>query len=364
MKKDLGLYIHIPFCKTLCYYCDFCKFINQKETTISKYIDHLIDEINSYKSKFKDITSIYIGGGTPNSINLIYLKKLFACLEDINPIEYSIETNVEFINQSFIDLLKLTKVNRISIGIQSFNSELIKEMNRFHDEEMCINAIKLLKENGYENINIDLIYGVKNQTIEQLKYDINMLRILDVKHVSYYSLILEEKSVFGKKYTDLDSLIDEDLEANMNEIVIEELKKIGFSHYEISNFSKENFESYHNKLYWKRCEYIGCGASATGYLDGKTHANSNVLSEYFNGEKEQFNTSIEEQKQEFFWLGLRMISGVNLDDYIEKFNENPLDKFDISKLEKLGLLALNGRFLKLTPKGILLGNVVFRYFLD
>lgn len=362
--KDLGLYIHIPFCKTLCYYCDFCKFINQKDEIISKYIDTLIDEINTYKDRFKDITSIYIGGGTPNSIELKYLEKLFKCLEEINPIEYSIETNVEHINIDFINLLRTTKVNRISIGIQSFNKDLIVEMNRFHTEEMCIDVIRMLKENSYENINIDLMYGIKNQTIDHVKYDLNMIGKLDVKHVSYYSLILEEKSVFGKKYEDLESLIDEDLEATMTEYVNNEMKRIGFKHYEISNFAKDGCESYHNMLYWKRLEYIGCGASATGYLDGKTIANSNVLSSYFNGEKEQFDTSVEEQKQEFFWLGLRMIDGVNLQDYVTKFNEDPIEKFDILKLEKMGLLALNGHYLKMTSKGILLGNVVFRHFID
>ncbi len=267
MGKELGLYIHIPFCKTLCHYCDFCKFINQKEETISKYIDFLVKEIEEYSSKFNDITSIYIGGGTPNSIDLKHLKRLFKALEDINPIEYTIETNIEFIDQKFINLLKKTKVNRISIGIQSFNDNLIKTMNRFHNKVMCINGINLLKYNGYNNINIDMIYGVKDQTIEQLESDLNILESIDVKHVSYYSLILEEKSVFGKKYAELDSLIDEDLEAIMNEKVITYLKNIGYTHYEISNFSKENFESYHNKLYWKRSEYIGCGASATGYLN-------------------------------------------------------------------------------------------------
>lgn len=364
LKKELGLYIHIPFCKTLCHYCDFCKFINQKEDVINKYIDHLIKEIQKYSSYFDDITSIYIGGGTPNSIDLKALKRLFKALETINPIEYSIETNVEFINQNFIDLLKETKVNRISIGVQSFDDILIKEMNRFHNKNMCITAVNLLKSNGYNNINIDMIYGIKNQTIKQLESDLKTLQILDIQHVSYYSLILEEKSVYGRKYEDLDALIEEDLEASMNELVINTLNEYGFNHYEISNFSKENKESYHNKLYWKRSEYIGVGASATGYLNNITTSNSNILSGYYNGEKEEFDTTIEEQKQEFFWLGLRIISGVDLSLYTKKFNENPMIKFNIQKLIDMNLLQLNGDILKLTTKGILLGNTVFRHFID
>ncbi len=363
MKKELGLYIHIPFCKTLCSYCDFCKFINQKEEVINKYIDYLIKEIEDNEHYFNDITSIYIGGGTPNSINKKALKRLFKALETINPIEYSIETNVEFIDQNFIDLLKETKVNRISIGIQSFDDILIKEMNRFHNKDMCFKAIKLLKDNGYNNINIDMIYGIKNQTLEQLKDDLNTIKILDIEHVSYYSLILEENSVYGRLYKDLESLIEEDLEATMNELVIKQLKEFGFNHYEISNFSKENKESYHNKLYWKRSEYIGVGASATGYINNKTTANSSVLSNYLNGEKEVFETTLEEQKEEFFWLGLRMIKGVNLNDYIKKFNEDPMIKFDIEKLITLKLLEKNGNILKLSNKGILLGNTVFRHFI-
>lgn len=363
MKKELGLYIHIPFCKTLCAYCDFCKFINQKEDVINKYINHLIEEINENINYFDEITSVYIGGGTPNSIPFKALKRLFKALESINPIEYSIETNIEFIDEEFIDLLKQTKVNRISIGIQTFDRQLIKEINRFHNKEMCINAINLLKENGFNNINIDMIYGIKNQTLHQLKEDLNILKSLDLQHVSYYSLILEENSVYGRLYKNLDSLIEEDLEGEMNELVIKELKSMGYNHYEISNFSKEGKESYHNKLYWKRSNYIGVGASATGYLNGITTSNSSILSEYLDNKKEVFNTSLEEQKQEFFWIGLRLINGVNLDDYIKKFNENPMEKFKIDKLISKDLLEKNDNKLRLTTKGILLGNAVFRHFI-
>ncbi len=364
MKKDLGLYIHIPFCKTLCHYCDFCKFINQKESTINNYIDYLIEEIGQFSTYFNDITSIYIGGGTPNSIPLEALKRLFKALESINPREYSIETNIEFIDQNFIDLLKTTKVNRVSIGIQTFNNNLIKEINRFHTKEMCIEGIKLLRKNGYKNINIDMIYGIKNQDIDLLKEDIKVLKELNVEHISYYSLILEEKSVYGIKYHQLDSLIEEDLEASMNELVIKSLKELGYKHYEISNFSKENYESYHNKLYWRREEYIGVGASATGYLDNKTTANSDILSHYLSGKKEVFDNTKEDQKQEFFWLGLRIIDGVNLDDYIKKFNEDPFKKFNINELIEQGLLIKEGSILRLSDKGILLGNSVFRAFID
>lgn len=364
MENKLGLYIHIPFCKTLCYYCDFCKFINQKEEEIFKYTKHLIQEINQYKDNFNEITSIYIGGGTPNSIPLECLNLLFKALEGINPIEYSIETNIEHIDQNFIDLLKTTKVNRISIGIQSFDSILIKTMNRFHNKSMCEKGIDLLKKNGFNNINIDMIYGVKNQTIKQLESDLNILKELDIKHVSYYSLILEEKSVFGRKYSDLESLIDEDLEGNMNDLVIKKLKEFGYNHYEISNFSKENFESYHNKLYWERSNYIGCGASATGYIDGKTIANSNILSRYYNGEKDVIISEIEERQREYFWMGLRLIKGVSIKKFIDTFNEkNPIEKFNINKLIDMDLLELNGDVLRLTNKGILLGNSVFMHFI-
>ncbi len=240
---------------------------------------------------------------------------------------------------------------------------LINEINRFHTKDICIKSIYLLKKNGYNNINLDMMYGLPNQTLIDIKNDLEIIEKLDIQHISYYSLILEEKSVYGVKYKDLDTLLDEDLEHEMNLLINKTLKNSEFKHYEISNYSKENYESYHNKLYWKRYNYIGCGASAAGYIDGINTHNSNILSSYFNGESETYETSIEEQKQQFFWLGLRMLDGVDLDDYIAKFNEDPIQKFNINELIDKELLIKNNKNLRLTERGIMLGNIVFRHFI-
>ena len=283
-----GLYIHIPFCKSICNYCDFTKLVSSNENQ-EKYINRLLDEIDYYDNELKNIDTVYIGGGTPNSLPLNLLEKLLIKIKPIleKSIESSIELNPEFINKDLVNLLTKYKINRVSIGVESFNDTILESINRKHKKADVINSIKLLKENNINNINIDLIYGLPNQRLEDIKNDLNIFYALNIPHISYYSLILEDKTVFSYliKNKKLE-LPDDDLVADMYDYISNDLEKNSYKHYEISNYSKAGFESKHNLLYWNQDEYVGVGLGASGFINnlpvglnitGKRYDDENIL---------------------------------------------------------------------------------------
>jgi oxygen-independent coproporphyrinogen-3 oxidase len=275
----LGLYVHIPFCNTICTYCDFPKII-ANECKKEEYIDNLIKELESYKDKLIDVKTVYIGGGTPNSLNNNLLRKLFEALKPYldNSIENSIEINSELFNVEQAKLFKDFNINRVSIGVQTFNEKLLKIINRHHNKSMVLNTINILKEHNIDNINVDMIYGLPYQTIENLNKDIDELLDLNIKHISYYSLILEERTVL--EYQINNKIIenpDEDLTAEMAEILNKRLKDTKFKQYEISNYSLTGYESKHNLIYWNHDPYIGIGAKACGFYNNIRYQNNFVL---------------------------------------------------------------------------------------
>lgn len=361
----LGLYVHIPFCNTICTYCDFPKIIanNCKK---EEYINNLIRELHSYKAILKDVKTVYIGGGTPNSLDINLLKKLFIALKPYldNSIENTIEINSELFTEEQAKLFKEFNINRVSIGVQTFDDRLIKIINRYHNKEIVNNAINLLKSNQIDNINIDMIYGLPTQTIEELKYDIDYLLGLDIKHISYYGLILEEKTVL--EYQIKNKLIeepDEDLTEEMAILVNKTLNNSRFNHYEISNYSLQNYESKHNLIYWNHEDYIGIGAKACGFYNNKRYQNNFILNKYY----EKFIDfeeiiSLKEAKKEYMMLGLRKIKGVNLNEYFLKFNSRIEEDFNLDKLFKYDLIEIVENHLRIKKEKILLGNVVFEEF--
>ena len=277
-----GLYIHIPFCNSICNYCDFTKLVSSDEVK-TKYVDRLLQEIDHYEDELKNINTVYIGGGTPNSLSLKLLKKIFKKIDKYldESIESSIELNPELINIDLIKLLKEYKFNRVSIGVESFNNNILKSINRKHSIDDVFNAIKLLKENGINNINIDLMYGLPNQTINDIKTDLDYFYKLEIPHISYYSLILEDKTVFhhlmdNKKLV----LPDDDLVADMYEYISNDLCIHNYNHYEISNYSKKNHESIHNLIYWNQEEYVGVGLGASGFLNHYRYTNNKSMKKY------------------------------------------------------------------------------------
>jgi len=365
-----GLYIHIPFCNYICSYCDFTKSKPKNEEVMDLYIDLLISEIKTYEQYFSEIKTIYIGGGTPSLLSLHNLEKVFKTLKTIKPIEYSIEINPDTYTQEKGVLFKRYGINRVSVGVQTFDDDLIVSLKREHTKEEVLFAINSLNELEIANINLDLIYAIPSQTVKQVENDLKVIEGLKgkIKHVSYYSLILEENTFFYHQYMrDKIKLIDEDTELKMLSLVMEKLPQFGFNHYEISNYALSGYESKHNLLYWTNQEYIGCGLGASGFLKKQRIKNNHVHSKYKN---KFINTIINEKLDDTlaneFIFGLRKIEGVNLDEINDKYAINTFERYPfINELIHEHLLEYDEftKYLKLTKKGLTLGNQVFINFI-
>lgn len=359
----IGLYIHIPFCQNICYYCDFKKRVSKNSEMIKNYLNRLILELKSYEKYFNEVRTIYIGGGTPSILNEEELELLFnelQCFKNIK--EFNFEANPESLTEEKIKILKKYNVNRVSLGVQTFNEDKLKLLGRKHTNEMVYECINNLKKHNINNINIDLMFALPYQKIEEIKYDLDQFYHLDIPHLSYYSLILEEKTVFYHQYLKNNlELVDNSEEANMYEYIIDDLKKHGYKHYEISNFSKDK-ESIHNKIYWENKEYIGVGMGACGYLDGIRYENNYLYDEYMkNFRLDEIRLNKLDKIKEEFMLGLRMIDGVNIKKINEKYQINAIEMFNLKKYIDEGYLKYDGN-LSFTKKGLLLGNEIFMIF--
>ncbi len=362
-----GLYIHIPFCKKICNYCDFTKRVPKNKEMIDEYLIHLKEELLTYKKYFDSIKTIYIGGGTPTLLDIDELKVLFDMLKDFKNIEeFTIEINPETLTKEKALLIKEAGVNRCSIGVESFDSNILKILGRNHTKTDVYNTIKYLKEVGISNINIDLIFATPGSDLSSIENDIKEFYTLDIKHLSYYSLILEENTIFYSMYKkDKLVLIDNDLEAKMYGFIINDLEKNGFKQYEISNFAEDGYESIHNKIYWLNKEYIGVGLGASGYLDGVRYTNNTVLNEYYKKYRKSieiidFNTKFSEE----MILGLRLSRGINIEYVNKTYKKDLLKDFkDIEKYIKSGDLVIEDGYLHLTKKGMLIANDIFVLFI-
>ena len=360
-----GLYIHIPFCNKICSYCDFVKRVPKNKDVVDEYLQKLVEEVSSYKDTFSSIDTIYIGGGTPSMLDVNQLTYLLESLKKIHPIEYTIEINPETYTHEKGELFKKYGVNRFSLGVETFNEDLLKILNRSHNNGDVKNAIDDLRSLGLTNINIDMIFAIPGQTINDLKNDIKILMTYNPTHISYYSLILEENTYFYHQYAfGKLNLVDEDHESLMYSEVIDSLN-LTYKHYEISNFAKPGFESKHNLLYWTMNEYIGIGLGAHGFIDNHRTQNTRVLTKYL---KIPFESKISQDKnaliQDTMIFGLRKIDGVNINDVNKKYEVNIMELYpEINNLISDGLLKLEDNILSLTRKGIFLGNQVFMVFI-
>ncbi len=361
-----GLYVHIPFCQYICHYCDFVKRVPKDKEMIDRYLEALRKEILSYKAHFQSIQTIYIGGGTPSMLDIKQLTYLFDSLKDIHPIEYTIEVNPESYTKGKGLLFKSYGINRVSLGVQTFNQALLTYLNRGHKNEMVFEVVNHLNEIGINNISIDLIYAIPGQTMAQLQEDLNIASQLQIKHISCYTLILEEKTYFYHQYIKgLFHQVDEDIEANMYELVTETLKKHGFEHYEISNYAKDGSYSMHNLIYWTLGDYIGVGLGAHGFIDGYRTYNERNMPKYLeNPMKERILQSKNDLIQDELIFGLRKIKGINVKDIEDKYQIDMFKQYpNLKEKMKLGLVELVDGYLKLTTKGLLLGNQVFMVFI-
>ena len=343
LQNKIAVYIHIPFCTKICSYCDFCKVYYNKKW-INDYLDALEKEIvKGYKNDF--ISSLYIGGGTPSSLDNDELNRLFNILKVFKltkNAEITFECNLNDINDYLLDILVNNKVNRLSIGIQSFNKKNLSLMNRDGSYKEAKEKINLCKKKGITNINIDLIYALPFEKISTLKKDLKLFKKLDIPHISTYSLILEEKTVLYNKGI---TPIKEEIDYKMYKIICNTLKKWGYSHYEISNFAKDGYSSKHNLTYWHNENYYGFGVSASGYLKNKRYTNTHSLTSYIKGDnnKDEEILSKEDTIKYELILGFRLTNGINIDDFKKKYNMSILDYPNIKiLLDNNDLLIKNG----------------------
>ena len=353
-----SVYIHIPFCNTICTYCDFCKFLYNKNW-IDKYLIELEHEIkNNYKGEL--LKTIYIGGGTPSILSLNELKKLFSIINNFKIAEdheFTFECNIESLNEEKLKFLFNNNVNRLSIGIQTFNDENLKFLNRKHNKNDIFTKIEMAKRIGFNNINIDLIYALPNEKLIDLENDITAFLNLNINHISTYSLIIEPHT---KLYIDNIKNIDEDLDYEMYKLICDKMKKNNYIHYEISNFAKKGFESRHNLTYWNNKEYYGFGVGASGYIDGVRYDNTRNIQKYLNGEwlENSHKLSLNEKIENEFILGLRKIKGININDFYDKYNLDILKIEVIKNLIKCNKLILKNNNLFINSDYIYIQNEI------
>lgn len=354
----MSIYIHIPFCTQICTYCDFCKILKNNKWT-NQYLNALNQEIkNNYKGE--KITTLYIGGGTPSTLSLEELKKLFNIINQFNldkNAEITFETNSEDLTQEKLEFLK-DKITRLSIGIQTFNPKTLKNLNRKLNLDNIKNAFKTFK-----NINIDLMYSFKNQTPSDLKHDLNQILKLNPTHISTYCLILEPNT---KLYIDNYQPLDDDKESDFYNIIVNTLKKHNYIQYELSNFSKPNYQSKHNLTYWNNNHYYGFGLGASGYINNIRYENTRSLNEYLKGHYllEKHQLSLDETIQNEFILGLRKINGIDKQTFYDKYHTE-INQIDIvNQLLKQKLLLENKQNIYINPKYLYTSNEILLNFID
>ena len=372
---EIGVYIHIPFCKRKCYYCDFVSYPEKYELQ-EKYIDKVIQEIEENKKILQDnnVTTIYIGGGTPSSIKPELIKrilnKVYNYTEINNIKEITIEVNPGTATKNNLQLYKNCGINRLSIGLQSTNNDILNEIGRIHNFNQFLDTYKWTREAGFKNINVDLMIGIPNQTLDDVKTSLEKVVSLKPEHISVYSLIVEDETPMKKLIESGKlKLPDEEDERNQYKYTKNFLELNGYKHYEISNFAKPGFESKHNLNCWEQKQYIGLGVAAHSYINGVRYSNTISLEEYLNKDskdiKEIHETqTIDDMKKEYMLLGLRKIDGVQISKFEEKFGENPIYLFknELKKLIQEGLLIIDLDNIKLTEKGLDLANIVWEEF--
>lgn len=361
MSNTIGLYIHIPFCKSICPYCDFYSG-RASENDYDNYIKVLSDNISLWSTKTeKTVSSVYFGGGTPSILGAerlsILLNKIKECFTVAENAEITVEVNPDSGKTLDFDLLKLTGFNRISVGMQSAVEQELKALGRIHSINDAEVTIKRAQNAGIENISLDLMLGIPYQTIDSLKKSIDFCANCGVTHISSYILKIESGTVF-ERIQDKIELPDEDSQSQLYLFAVDYLKTLGFEQYEISNFSKVSYESRHNINYWKCGEYIGIGPSAHSFFDGKRF--------YYSRNMDDFKNNITYfdcyggDKEEFIMLSLRLKSGLNFKEYKERFNEDfPQSKIKIiNKFVDMGYMVLNDVCAYFTPKGYLVSNAI------
>ena len=374
-NNEIGIYVHIPFCKQKCYYCDFVSYCN-KDDKIEPYIKTLIKEIEMQNIK-SNINTIYIGGGTPSYIDSKYITEIMDKIKKKNVIEnveITIEVNPGTVTKGKLEDYKNSGINRLSIGLQTANNKLLKQIGRIHNYEEFLETYKIAREVGFNNINVDLILGLPNQRIQDLKNSLDEVIKLSPEHISVYSLIIEDGTPIKTQIENGKlQLPDEETERNMYWYVKNTLELNGYKHYEISNFAKNGYESKHNMNCWNQVEYIGFGISAHSYRNITRYSNTDNINEYIRNIKSNSPEKnriihevqkLEDTEKEFMLLGLRKIDGVSISEFKDRFGDNPIYLYrnELKKLSDENLIKVDENNIKLTNKGIDLANIVWEEF--
>jgi putative coproporphyrinogen dehydrogenase len=382
MRKQLELYVHIPFCEKKCLYCDFLSF-SAEEDLHKAYVDKLIEEIRVQASNYSQyqISSIFIGGGTPTVIKAVYISNIMSAIYEAFIVESQAEITIEC-NPGTVDIDKLlvykqSGINRISVGLQSTVDKELQHLGRIHTYADFLNSYEKIRESGYKNVNIDLMSALPWQTLDSWKSTLKKVIMLKPEHISAYSLIIEEGTEFSKIYGSPEGrkfLPTEEVERAMYHSTIDILKNYGYERYEISNYAKPGYESKHNIGYWTGEEYLGFGIGASSYVYGRRFHVERDIKKYLAIDMKRdimplyqniHELSTKEKMEEFMFLGLRLSKGVLVTDFYDRFGIELIDVFEkvIQKNISFGLLKYENLYLKLTDKGLDLSNRVMGDFL-
>ncbi|HOP99686.1 MAG TPA: radical SAM family heme chaperone HemW [Acetivibrio clariflavus] len=378
MDDSIGIYIHIPFCKAKCYYCDFNSFACRDEL-VPAYFSALKKEISLSAEKLKgyNIKSVFIGGGTPSSVDAQYIYEVLHllykefCMD--KDAEISIEANPGTLTEEKLKTYKDIGVNRLSMGLQAWQDTILKRLGRIHTSEEFEQNFKTARKIGFDNINVDLIFGIPGQTVEDWRHTLEKVTALEPEHLSCYSLKIEEGTVFGKMLEKGELVpIEDDIDREMYSFCKDFLLKKGYRHYEISNFAKPGFACRHNLIYWKAEEYVGFGTGAHSYFKSARFNNIYDLESYINGieEGKEVTENFEfidekERMAEFMILGLRLIDGVRMEDFKSRFNKEIRKVYgqQIDKLMENELLTVKDGTIALSSLGLDFANQVFMEFI-
>lgn len=377
--KSISLYIHIPFCKSKCNYCDFLSFAGREEN-IEGYVEALIEEIRSHSSYLKDrsVTSIFIGGGTPSMLPGDCMRRImdevYKNFRVEKQAEISMESNPGSLTREKIEIYKASGINRVSMGLQSADEEQLKELGRIHSYKEFEQNYHLLREVGYKNINIDLMFGLPQQTLRDWKQTLEQVIALHPEHISIYSLLIEEGTPFYEQSENNELVLpDEELERRMYWEANRILQEKGYEHYEISNYSKKGFECQHNKVYWELGDYIGMGIGSASYFDGDRMENIVDLDGYIHAGGDldviiaaHHHSTELEKKEEFIFLGLRLIKGISKREFFNQFSEDISKDYDnvIKRLMDEELIIDKDDTIRLTSRGFDISNYVLAQFLQ
>ncbi len=366
MKRIAHIYIHIPFCVKK---CNYCSFFSNPEKPYSAYFDAIKREIEFYQKKYDILAkTIYFGGGTPSLVNPTELQKILNLFDIEENCEITLEANPITVSEKYAEKISQTKINRISLGVQSFLEKELEILGRLHKPKDVDNSIKYLRNNGFKNISLDLMYGLPFQTKSQLLYSLEKIVAKNPEHISTYCLSLEKNvPMFSMKK----NIPDDEIVAEFYQSIFEVLKKSGFERYEISNFSKKGLESKHNLSYWELDDYLGIGAGASGFINNLRYTNFADTKKYIDAmnksEKSysEHKLSTNDKKSEFVFLGLRKSAGISIKRYNEKFKSDVFEDFGniIQKYVESGYLILSEKSLRLAEKSYFISNEIFSDFI-